>query len=112
MRERWPNERRSAAPNQRWLRSSSSCFLAMTSHTLLLEFAHVGALLGLGIDGRHEAAGRPSQVGALSRFMRLISPEATKDPRIAARAWQHRPQGLVASASGFGWRRAPKHAGS
>src|SRR4051812_38400830 len=86
MRERWPNERRSAAPNQRWLLRSSSVFLAMTSHTLLLESAHLGALLGLGIDGWHEAPGSPSQVGALSRFMRLISPAATKDPRIAPKA--------------------------
>src|SRR3954464_9569122 len=86
MRERWPNERRSAAPNQRWLLRSSSVFLAMTSHTLLLEFAHVGALLGLGTASRHEAAGRPSQVGALLRFTRLILPVATTDLRIATRA--------------------------
>src|SRR5215218_2753595 len=86
MRERWPNERRSAAPNQRWLLRSSRFFLPMTSHTLLLEFAHVGALLGLGTASGHAAAGRPSQVGALSRFMRLISLEATKDPRIAPKA--------------------------
>src|SRR3954447_22328925 len=81
MRERWPNERRSAAPNQRWLLRSSSVFLAMTSHTLLLESAHVGALLGLGTASRHEAAGHPFQVGTLLRSTRLISPEATKDPR-------------------------------
>src|SRR4051812_30334528 len=48
MRERWPNERRSAAPNQRWLLRSSSVFLAMASHTLLLEFAHVALCLGWG----------------------------------------------------------------
>src|SRR5258707_1773789 len=29
-RERWPNARRSVAPNQRWLRRSSSFFFAMT----------------------------------------------------------------------------------
>src|SRR3954447_16075839 len=96
MRERWPNERRSVAPNQRWLLRSSSVFLAMTSHTLLLESAHLGALLGLGIDGWHEAPGSPSQVGALSRFMRLISPAATKDPRIA-------PQALAAPTTRPRW---------
>jgi len=58
----------------------------MTFHTLLLEFAHVGALLGLGTASGHEAAGRPSQVGALLRFTRMILPAATTDLRIATRA--------------------------
>src|SRR5215212_3454731 len=110
MRERWPNERRSAAPNQRWLLSSSSVFLAMTSHTLLLEFAHVGALLGLGTASGHEAAGRPSQVGALLRYTRLILPADHQDRPEGAGSQDH--QGAVGSADVFGWRRDPQPADS
>src|SRR4051812_40993699 len=100
MRERWPNERRSAAPNQRWLLRSSSVFLAMTFHTLLLEFAHVGALLGLGTASRHEAAGCPSPVGALLRFTRLIVPAGHQDRPEGAGSQDH--QGAVGSAHAFG----------
>src|SRR3954447_10329464 len=86
MRERWPNERRSVAPNQRWLLRSSSVFLAMTSHTLLLEFAHVGALLGLGTAGgtRWPAAHLRLALSCGSRaYSRLM-------PRPPRRCWRYR----------------------
>src|SRR3954468_14162796 len=101
MRERWPNERRSAAPNQRWLLRSSRFFLAMTSHTLLLEFAHVSALLGSVTASGQEAAGRPSQVGALLRFTRLILPAATTDLRIARMASRSPARGQLSYRLSF-----------